>query len=840
MNRLFLLMLCAGHCVSYAADKPSAVMPARHLALLERYCLDCHDSDTRKGQVNLENLSWDLGSDPQVAERWQEVLNVLNAGEMPPKDKRQLTPTEKTAFLSDLSQKLVIARKVHGDSAGVITMRRLNQREYANTIEALLGVRPNVDGLPDDSAGSGFDTAGASLYFSSDQFEQYVEIARAALDLALTKEIGVPKKVIRLEAERGGLSKEGYAKRLEKYRDDIERAQAFLAKPDALPKDFGFPSAKHARVGSAAAKRMVPILESYLARPEISDGTIMMALLGRGAFSIRTPEMHPEPNETFTIRLRAGIYPDVPSRFHYLEIAALNIADNSYRTLGWRKVRALQNRPEIIEFPAMTIPGERTAFVIRQRSHPKGSKNDGGIYRAKGMLHTPPGIWLDWIEVERSGRPAGPTPETANLFFPKPNGWSEERYARKVFQRFANRAFRTAQPSDEYLGKLVDLFTANRAKGQKLREALLQPLSIVLASPTFLYMVESTGNERLTNPELAVRLSYFLWSAPPDDELMAAAKAGRLSDPDVLQQQTTRLLADPKADRFIRDFAYQWLGMDRLGMFAFDTLRYPEHDVAVLQGSRDEIYQTIRHFLDHQLPLRTLLKSDFVVVNDIMAEYYGLPDVVGHEYRKVSLPADSPRGGLLGTAAVLAMGSDGKRTSPVERGAWVLRHLLHDPPPPAPPNVPQLDRLADEVRSVRQMQIAHQEEPQCVQCHRKIDPIGYGMEHFDAAGNWRTAEVVYYGRGNRQTKTFPIDSSGALMDGTKFSGFFDLRDAIAARTDDFARGVVESIIAYGLGRPYGFSDHDLSETLLEKSKPSGYALDQIIHALIQTDTFQSK
>lgn len=215
-------------------------------------------------------------------------MNVLNAGEMPPDDSEQLTAGEKTALLPDLSQKLVIARRIHGDNGGAITMPRLNQREYANTIETLLGVRPNVDGLPDDRAGSGFDTAGASLYFSSDQFEQYVEIAPAALNLAVINDNGTPKKVIRLKAERGGRSKEAFFKRLEKYRDDAERARAFLAKPDASSKEFGFPSAQHARIGQATAKRMIPILEDYLARPEINDGAIMMALMGFGAFNIRT------------------------------------------------------------------------------------------------------------------------------------------------------------------------------------------------------------------------------------------------------------------------------------------------------------------------------------------------------------------------------------------------------------------------------------------------------------------------------------------------------------------------------------------------------------------------
>ncbi|MDB4617554.1 DUF1592 domain-containing protein [Verrucomicrobiales bacterium] len=818
-------------------------MPDRHEDVIARYCLDCHDSETTKGQVDLEDLSFDLGSDVQAAERWQEVLNAINAGDMPPPKKLQMSADEKTEFLADLSETLVNARKIYADTGGEIKMRRLNQREYANTIEALLGVRPNVDGLPNDRAGSGFDTAGASLYFSSDQFEQYVEIARAALEQALVNDEAIPKETIRVEAERGRIrSVKGVQDQLATYHDVAKRSNQFKADPNASFEELEFRSAAQARNAGRHANRVIPILEKYLQRPEVEHGTIMWFVSGHGAFGMNTPHIIPEPQEEYTIRARAAAYPDVPARFHYIEFFSINTQDRkAQRTLGWRKVKAPIDEPEIIEFTVTAPIGETTSFGVRNRTHPKGSKNDAKIYLAKGMPHTPPGIWLDWVEVERSGRPAGPTPEAAEIFFPRPEGQDEKTYAREVIKRFATRAFRTVEPDDEYLDKLLQRFEANRARGQDLRESLLQPLSIVLASPTFLYMVESTGNQRLTDPELAVRLSYFLWSAPPDSELLAAAKEAKLSDPGELRKQTSRLLSDKRADRFVRDFTYQWLGMDRLGMFPFNTLLYPEIDNAVMENSREEIYQMIRHVLDEKRPLLDLLKSDYLLANDIMADYYGISHVEGHEFNKVSLPDGSPRGGLLSTAAVLAMGSDGTRSSPVERGVWVLRHILNDPPPPAPPNVPQLDRIENVFQPARDKVKAHQEAAQCTNCHRKIDPIGYGMENFDAAGLWRVEEVISERIGRKNvTESFPIDPSGELATGTKFEDFDGLRDIVANQVDDFARNVAEAIIAYGLGRPYGFTDHDLAEELLKKSKPSDYALDQFIHALIQTETFQSK
>ncbi len=214
----------------------------------------------------------------------------------------------------------------------------------------------------------------------------------------------------------------------------------------------------------------------------------------------------------------------------------------------------------------------------------------------------------------------------------------------------------------------------------------------------------------------------------------------------------------------MRGFVHQWLEMERLGMFQFNGVQFPTFDNAVRECAREEILQTVHTMLDEKLPLRTLLKADYVVVNDLLAVYYGLPDVQGHEFRKVKLPERSMRGGLLGTAAILAMGSDGLGTSPVERGAWVLRHLINDPPPPAPANVPQLSRLDGEVLSARELQRAHQEQPQCAQCHQKIDPIGFSLENFNAAGLWRDVETITIGkRKANRTKEFSIDPSGRLL-----------------------------------------------------------------------------
>jgi len=456
----------------------------------------------------------------------------------------------------------------------------------------------------------------------------------------------------------------------------------------------------------------------------------------------------------------------------------------------------------------------------------------------KNGVGTPPGAWIDWAEIE------GPFPLPENIrpsqiLFPKPQSWTTEQYAREVILRFATDAFRGEVPSSEFLAKLFQRYLDKRSKGEPFKRAILEPIAVILASPNFLYLAESSGsNHELTQRELAIRLSYFLWSAPPDHELMALAQAGNLADPEVLRAQTTRLLVDPRSSSFLHSFLHQWLEMERLEMFEFKGSLYRGFDNATRASAREEIYQTFRHLVDQRMSLKNLIETDFVVINNVLADYYGLSGVQGHHFRRVDLPETSPRGGLLTTAAVLAMGSDGIRSSPVERGAWVLRHLMNDPPPPAPANVPQLNRLDDRILSARDLQRAHMEQPQCAQCHNKIDPIGYGLENFDAAGSWREEELVHYAR--RKTKTFPIDPSGRLSNGTPFKNHAELRSIIASHFDDFAQGFTEALIAYGLGRPYGFTDHDLAQTVAQKAALENYNPTSFIHALVQSRAFQTK
>lgn len=837
------LSVLLGVRLSVADETHRAVMPGKFRAVFKQYCYDCHDSQTQEGTVDLESIPFEVSQDIEVAERWAKVLNAINSGEMPPQDSNPISDQDKLLFLEELSEQMVVARKILGDSGGVVTLRRLNRREYANTIEALLGVRPDVSNLPDDQATAGFDTQGNSLFFSSNQLEQYLAAGEEALRLALRPSIQVVSRRQRIEPEDDYTAR--YAAALAEMEDTVERAKAFAAQRERPASEFGFLdeyAAKKNLVGS-----WIPLMKSYLARPETKDGATLIMTIKQGGYTrIKLPRLRGlKAVGQYIVRVRAAAYPDAEKRLHYLEFVS-GEGQNQTR-LGWRKITASLDEPEIIEFPIVHRPGQDQEIQIHQRSHQDRADKAlaSGDMKNNGV-GTPPGLWVDWAEL------IGPLPNAKidtreKVLSARPAGLTDEQYAAEVLKHFATKAFRGKAPSEEYLRRLVGHFNTGLAKGDSVEEALILPLSIVLASPSFLYMQETaepSDSKFLDDRELAVRLSYFLWSAPPDDELMQLAGTGRLTEAKVLAQQTHRLLADPRASAFVRSFVYQWLDMQRLGMFQFNGTQFRTFDNAVRESAAEEIYQTVQLILDEKLPLRTLLKSDFVVINDILADYYGLPEFVGHEFRRVLVPMGSTRGGLIGTAAVLAMGSDGVRASAVERGAWVLRHLLHDSPPPAPPNVPMLNRFEDENLSARELAKAHQEQPQCAQCHQKIDPVGFGLENFDASGSWRNEEVVgsgrfRFGKWAKETR-FDIDPSGQLPGGVKFADYQELRDKIAAHEDDFARGFVEDLIAYGLGRPYGFTDEPLADAILKRGKEANYEMGLLIQELVLSQTFRRR
>ena len=1397
-------------CSFAEAATPEARLPEKHRAFFKAHCLDCHDSETREGKVDLETLSFRITTIEQ-AELWQKVLNALNAGEMPPEDSEQPGNTEKADFLDDLARTMVTARQALSDSGGKITMRRLNRREYRNTIEQLTGVKVDVGSLPTDGGSGTFDTVGASQFISSDQFEQYLKLGRQAIDEAFERQAAQkqPSRVFRVEPEntvnvqsrknmmtmeetykryllwkaevdkaaalpenkdvlaqirekynlddltdnirlyqsanllKGGpdakkfgfrdanaasfsyqggygrtyaymkhylelprsdrgtylklawaiqridvtpkpenvhpgtyklriragavkgsdpsrhfievghpqrvnqvpagfsskplaslqvtgtednpeiiettlvigsqtprefgiqerrpegnqkaLSREFYAykrengygtppaiwvdwielegpiteaavtesrivrvepektinpdnekaiaqteerqKRFAQWKKGVDEAaktpenQAIIAeirKTDRLidhpnrfytfadrlkgtpnPRDFGFTDAKNAAASDPARSRSLALHKHYVSLPHRDRGTYLKLAHGTGRIIVPAKKKKLRPG-SYVMRVRVGAVEGTPPERCFIQVGhpQRQIESRNWglegRAISTHQVTGTIANPETIE-----IPLEVTADTIREFAVQEKQPNNGNLkalwnahdeWKRKNGYGHPPAIWIDWVELEgpldappkhwkqrrevelhanakvggtyngwfkrghdnakaflETGKPQkgiadeqeakfrirtfgeqGPTyrrylddPLTKNGSFltispvnnaefialppEHPSGWretkhvveallpgdyklrfrigavegtSEERHfvdlgavpqkdqfnhlatfqitgsadkpqvievpvqlsnngprkfalrekrdpktddkrykaairetgvgpvpalwidwvewegpfdspttlsplqailakhatllssavaglsepgianeqpasqrptsvvaspeterARAILTEFAQHAFRDVSPEAEFIDQLVAIYESRRKAGDSFDVAIRTPLSVILASPGFLYLFEP-GNEaerrQLNDRELAVRLSYFLWSGPPDAELLQHAEANKLHLPEVLRQQVDRLIADPRSDDFVAGFVHQWLDMERLDFFQFDVNLHRDFDESTRAATREEVYQSFAHLLRDSKDgrLGKLLKSDYVFVNGLLATYYGIEGVTGDDFRKIKLPADSPRGGLLGMAAIHAMGSDGVVSSPVERGAWVLRHLLNDPPPPAPPNVPQISRLEGQILTTRERLLAHQEEAQCASCHRKIDPIGFGLENFNAAGKWRTEDSYQArdgrGRGVGKRKTWAIDASGAFHKGPGFNNYHELRDLIAEREEDFAHGFTEHLIEYALGRPFGFTDEDLANEIVSSARSKEFAVSEFIHSLVQTKAFRTK
>jgi len=846
---IFALLLSCNVFAGEPAPVRQSVMPAKHLAVFKKYCFECHDAATQEGKLDLENLPFEISKDILTAEHWGKILAALNSKEMPPEDATQIPDNEKAAFLADLSQQMVLARNILGDSGGEITMRRLNRREYQNTLETLLGFRPDVSTLPDDDSTGGFDTSGGSLFFSSDQFEQYRATAKSALTYALNSKRPKPRTV-RFEAET--ISR-AYEKKAADKREAFKRAKAFLAQDAKSAQDFGFEHPEQAKnIVRNDAYNMAVYEEYFFSRPECKTGTVLLPGRHNGPVK-QMPRVLIKtwyPGGKYKLRIRAASYGDAKDRTRYIQAQFQSGKNEISGLAGLAKVTGSLKEPQLIELELEHPVGIKGGIRVKQRK-----ADDSWSYKldmqakAKNGIGLMPSIWVDYVEVD------GPyLDEDLNKLprmLQRKQGQPDKEYARDVITRFATKAFRDKSPDLKYLDKLIGYYLNRRDAGDDSKKAMIDTFALVLSSPSFVYLIEPRGKSesraQLSNRELAIRLSYFLWSSPPDDELLAAASDGSLSDPKVLKEQTERLLHDPRFDRFVSGFTHQWLDMKRIDMFDFSPMDFPEFDESVRRSARQEVYETIRHVAGANLPVDTLLKSDFVVVNDVLAEFYGIPGVKGSGFRKTPVPAGSPRGGLLGTAAIHIMGSDGQRSSPVERGVWVLRHLLNDPPPPAPPNIPMLEH-GDAVLAIRDLQKRHQEEPQCASCHRKIDPIGYGLENFNAAGLWRAVEEVKIpqeGKVRRkskpQIKQFPIDPSGVLPEGERFASYYELRDSILSSYNNaFARGLSENLITYALGRPYGISDYNLATEVTSGAAKNGNSIAAFIHALVQSKAFHSK
>ena len=880
-----------------AVGASPAAMPQRHRSLLSESCQGCHGPEKQKGNFRVDDLPLTV-SDLASAERWQKVLSAMNSGEMPPDDERQPDAKAKTDFLDDLASTLVTARRQLSDQHGVIALRRLNRREYQNTIRVLLGVNLDVSELPSDTGGPHFDTVGANLFLNGNQFEQYESLAREALDQAFTAKTAgtLPRKHhvesetlnrVFLKRNKDGLDALERANRWIKAVDDavarpenasvVAGLREVAASADALryhwkkipgapsPMEFGFD--KTAEVNPAGVylfrdfTEFVRYDQYYLSLPHLEEGAYLTELTrvggGNNIAAIQGLPIPPSfPPGEYVVRIRAGATEAAPAARKFLEFGLKGSKGGFTPALSTHHITGTIKEPQIIEVPFSfrkenADRGHRNLF-IRERGAADG-KNDERVktaYKENGF-GPEVALWIDWIEIEHVSRPEDvPPPGLQALAIPLDDKATDvpPNQLRTAFEEFVREAYRGTSIPEGALDRLTGIYNSRIGAGDTHRSAVIQTLASVLSSPRFLYRAEpeAAGMHRdLSDLELATRLSYFLLGEPPDSVLRELASRGELRKSEVLSAQTDRLLNHARSGHFVRPFLSQWLLLDRLDLFQFSQKLFPQFDDSMKAAARQEVYETFAHLLRSNAPLSDLLRADYALVNGLLARYYGIEGVAGDHFRKIALPPDSPRGGLLGMAAIMAMGSNGERTNPVERGAWVLRKLLNEPPPPAPANVPEIARLAGKPLTTRERLQAHQENPQCASCHRKIDPIGFGLENFDATGIWRTSDsyqpVSEGGVADPTLKiTWKIDTASVFHKGPAFGSYFEMREVIAAKRRNFAKGFCSALIEYSLGRPCGFSDEALVESVVDHAEKKGFATREFLHALIQSREFRSK
>jgi len=778
---------------------------AEALPFLRQHCFRCHGEQRQKGGLRLDVLSSDLTSGDSV-DLWAEVVEKLRAGEMPPPDARARPATEESARVAAwLAQEIEAGRAARLAVREAVSFHRLSREEYAHTVFDLLGVpfdAADMAGLIEDDAWRGFERIGAVLSMSPSHVERYLRAAEAILDEAYPEPPPEAAAVRRSAVELiGGPEVPGR-----------ERSGALVA------------------AGRADEVRV-----------DLWPGQLVRAA---------PPGPWTEWAGTYRIRIQLSGLRSSEGRAPHLAVRAETLD----RLLFERDVAAPEEEPLVVEFEAHlpvgahqfsvenAVPGPR----ILQRLGPSDrrpffSLAEGRIPWQVQLLGSDgepvhPLLVVDRVEWE-GPLPVG-VPHRREAYMPRSADAGE---VRARLARFATAAFRRPVELAE-VEPYALLVERELAAGATLRAAAKAGLAAILCSSDFLYLVEGEPVEagaperrELDDWELAARLSYFLWSTAPDDELRALARAGRLRAPEVLRSQVGRLLRDPRSRRFAESFARQWLQLERVGRFQPDVELYPDYDGHLERSMVRETTAFFGEMLSRDLDLGQLLVSDWTMLNERLALHYGVAGVEGDGFRRVALDPGNHRGGILTQASVLSLTSDGTRHRPVHRGAWLSEVVLGERPPPPPPGVEPIEPnpAGGEKLGVRQQLEAHRAAARCADCHRKLDPYGLAFDNYDAIGRWRTEESVPTGVGADPR----VDASGVLPDGRAFGGPAELLQLLVDDTDRFAAAFVEQLATFALRRAMGPDDRGELRRIAARAAEDGYRLRRLVETLVLSDLF---
>ena len=751
---------------------------------LKSHCLRCHDESKQKGKFRLDTLGTDF-TNPLVAQKWDEVVFRINAGEMPPEKEPQPSALEIGNIAETLTKRIREGTAARMAKRGKMQQYRLSREEYAHTVYDLLGVVFDVDApgaFNEDPRWHGFERIGSLLSTSPSHIDRYLRAADKVIELA-------------------SIDSEPQSKKDRKYPE--EEGKRYFAQLGEGWDAISLKSPGHYRI-----KIRVSGLPAFTGRaPRISlwHHQHKKSVMG---MEISNPEDEPE-----TIVLE-GL-------FHAGAYKILNNAQTKKHPNGG-----------VIRFRTGTIDaGQKLASLTG------GFRSDKTKIVDEEGRPVMPTLLIDWVEVE------GPLTTEANRakrqgILPKKE--DDPKELTECLKRFAERAWRRTV-SDQEMQRYIKFINAEKEAGVDFRSAYKSALSGILVSRSFFNLEEGSPHEnrsKLNDFELASRLSYFLWSSMPDEQLFTTARAGKLHVPEILEKELKRMISDPKIDRFLDSFPKQWLQLHRVGMFQPDPNIYPEYGPWLEESMIMETTNYFAEMFRNNIPVREMVDSDWTMLNSKLALHYGLPAPKETKLMRVSLEPESARGGLLTHASILSLTSDGTRHRPVHRGAWLSETILAQTPPPPPPNVEPLEPIKSNQpkKTIRSQLEAHATQSNCVSCHAKIDPLGLAFENFDAIGRWREKERVEGGTGENPS----VDASGTFPNGQKFDGPQEFKKVLAKDEKRLANAFVEQLATYALRRVMTVDDRPHIEKIVENAKGENYRLRSMVEHLITSELFRNR
>ncbi|MDA1234826.1 MAG: DUF1592 domain-containing protein [Acidobacteria bacterium] len=815
------VVLClASASATHAAEETAFADEVR--SLLETFCYSCHGPAVQAANIRLDRLSTNLVDDRRDAEIWNNVLNKLRRGEMPPQGLPHPEQAQKDQTIAALSAAVNSAREERRSTGGRTVLRRLNRTEYQNTMSDLLGHEMDYtrDIPPEGLSRDGFRNNGSSLGMTAVQLEYYLEAAREGLKRVVVS--GPPPVVSYRFTFTESNAKEWLLPAEQIAKNAVSRTDAFLGHMNpAYPEQGEFVARVTASAELKPGKGPPVMQVSVGYRP---DTEILFRTAG-------TVELTSEEPQTFEFRGYMENFPKPvhgQSKYPGLVIRVTNIYDDG------------TPRPELLT--REKEDGKKERYYAPEPDYPK-------VHVDKVTFDGP--VYETWP-------PAG---HRRLLFDSETKETDDRAYAREVLQQFMDRAWRRpAQPAE--VAHYLEFFDSQEQTFPAFEDRMRETLAMVLISPEFLYLLEPESEQKrpLNSWELASRLSYLLWSTMPDERLFSLANEDKLVDPQVLASEVDRMVADERAARFTDEFFGTWLYLEGMDRVAISKDYYPNFNEHLKTQIRDETRNFFQELLRGDFSATNLIDSDFLMLNETMARHYGVEGVWGSAFRRVPLDPSSPRGGLMTQASFLLANSTGEDSHPIKRAVWVRKRLLDDPPPPPPANVPTLDAESPELAglSVREQLRQHRRDASCASCHVDIDPWGVAFENFDAIGKWRTEirKLTFkppekpVGPESKESDPpppplefahLPVDSNETLPDGTEMHSVDDLRAyLLGPRRKDFARTIVTKLMAYSLGRSLEFTDEPAVERLTNGFLENDMKLRGLLKEVVKDDLFRTK